>query len=248
MLISSDGWAVLAGTLGERNTENIEVIDQHGRKYGVSETLYDNVSGLTYIHIDGVTDAPFFRFANWNALEPTSDIWLLENGMLNELLLGYAQPVITNDTHAVWQQTVAHLFDEERSGAVAVTPNGELVGVVDVTGQLIPSWYIDNQYRNVVGSKRTRYTGAAWQGYLVRGQGQTDAGGSRSIEGFYVTVPGPSDPLRAGDVITNINGEPVTAERIVNQLLYASDPMTVTVLRDQELLDLSVAKRLIVPQ
>lgn len=248
MLISSDGWAVLTGTLGERDPEHIEVIDRHGRRYGVIETLYDPIGGFTYIHIDNVTDAPFFRFANWNALGVQSNILLLENGMLQERTLGYTTTRTDVKEHAVWEQTVVHVFDQEKAGVVAVTPSGELVGVINSEGTLVPSWYIDNQYRHVVGDKQTKYTGAAWQGYMVRGQGQTDAGGSRTIEGFYVTLPGPSDSLRAGDIVTDINGEPVSANRIVNQLLYANDPMIITVLRGDQLLDLSVAKRIIVPQ
>lgn len=246
MLISSDGWAVLAGSLSARNLEDIEVIDQHGRSHGVQETLYDEMSGITYVHIDAVTDAPFFRFANWNALAPESDVWLLAHSMLTAHTLGNPAVVVDVDQYAVWDQTTAYQFDHA-GAVVAVTPSGELIGLVTDDGTLIPSWYVDNQYRDIVGEKRTRYLGASWQGYMVRGQGLTDAGGSRSIEGFYVAIPGPSDSLRAGDIITNINGEPITRERIVNQLLYASDPMTVTVLREDQILDLSVAKRVIIP-
>lgn len=246
MLISSDGWAVMVGSLEAQDIDEIEVIDQHGRSHAVQETLYDEISGLTYVHIDAVTDAPFFRFANWNALSPESDVWLLARDMLSEHVLGNPDVVTDAQQYAVWQQTIAYQFDHV-DAVVAVTPSGELVGLVAGNGKLIPSWYVDNQYRAIVGEKRTRYMGASWQGYMVRGQGLTDAGGSRSIEGFYVAIPGPSDPLRAGDIVTNINGEPVTRERIVNQLLYANDPMTITVLRADQLLDLSVAKRVIVP-
>ncbi len=242
-LISSDGWAVLASDqLGVDQRASYEVIDHHGRRHVVEDTYTDDVSGFTYIRIGGVSDAPFFRFANWNNLEAGNTLWHLGQQQLSRQVLSEISSLDTETPYAAWQQVRVHMMPEP---GVMVTLDGELVGVVSEQQHLIPSWYIDNQYRDIVSEGQTNYLATDWQGFFVQGP-QTVQGGTATVEGFYIAARPQSGPLRVGDIITKLNGEAVSSARLPNQLFYASTPINITVLRDGTEYEFSVEKTTIV--
>ncbi len=83
-LLSSDGWAVLrvpSYRLGRE--KNWEAIDAQGVQHRIEAAVFDSVSGLLYVRLNG-DGFRIFPFADWNEIHSEISVWYNAHGSGHE--------------------------------------------------------------------------------------------------------------------------------------------------------------------
>lgn len=247
VLLSADGWSVAPGKFLSGAESWLVGIDHIGLQHNVQKIVEDAVAGLTYIKFSGQN----FRAAPLSDGEDSPESgWIVERE--RALSAALAPPPSGDDGTArpIWQ---ARAGRPVATSAILPAPlwsgDGELIGLADASGILIPSAFIKLALPQVLSAGRASHAGAPWRGYFVFGAATADKA-VKTVHGFYVrsldaTVK--NSPVRAGDVILEINGQPVQPNTIAYQILSAPKEFTVTIFRNGKEKDVVVTKVPIIP-
>ncbi|MBU0596996.1 hypothetical protein KKA94_02430 [Patescibacteria group bacterium] len=244
-ILSSDGWAVMSAKEGATlRLNNIEVLDSKGGINNITKIISDSVSGLVYIKIEG-EGYRVMALPQWDDVLKQDSLWQLTRNEYEEVYLGdYSSENDSSENLSISEPSFSYeILPISVTGGIILTNRGELAGFVDNGGRLLPSWLIVNQLSSVLSLGLVEYTGLPYQGYFV--EVTSNQTRRQSTTGFYITY----SPTVAGlsalgrtDVIIDIENEPIDRFDFARQILLAPDPINITILRGEELVDIAVPK------
>ncbi len=245
VMFSTDGWAVMYDPNYRLGVEkNWEGYDYQGYQYEIEKVIYDPVSKFVYLKFVG-DGFSFVSFYNWDNLESGALVWLYKNGDWSPSVLENTVSLSQTKSENIWKPNFFYNLSEDlEEGTIAVSAEGDLVGVSNKEKKLIPGWLVENQYAQILENGKTLYTVLPWQGYMVDGfVNKNDL--PQRVNGFYVSysnTKNSSTTVGVGDVITKIQKESIIVENLSRKILFAPQNIMVTVLRDGEELDIAVEK------
>lgn len=243
-ILSSDGWAVayypgyVAGS--ERHWE---AVDSQGLYYGVDSTVYDSISELLYIKVDGQG----FRlnsFSQWSDLAIGNNYWALTHEGWQEVSLGDLVSTGKSKAQLIWRpQYFYSVWQDLSEGSMLFDSKGSLVGLVDGEKMLRSAWLIEGRINSLLDLSQISYYGLDWRGYMI--DGVESEGKWKKLSGFYISnidSLATTSTVGLGDVVLRINNDPVKEKFLAGQLFSASDVLTVSIWREGRELDIEVKK------
>ena len=244
-MFSSDGWAVFYDEDYFVGKERYwEGIDYQGTSYKVEKIFVDKVSGFIYVKFDG-GGFPFIIFADWDKVTENSVLWEISRDRYKRHLVKKDSAPVAKKDYKIWQPHFLFKVAEAMgNGNVLINEKGELVALTDDAGYLLYGWLIDNQYAAILRDGGVDYRVAPWSGYMAHGFVKTDDY-TRKAGGFLVTnspTRVSSSTVGVGDLITKVQGAPVSFDNISRQILFAPDDFVVTVLRGTEEYEIIIKK------
>jgi len=244
-VISSDGWAVAyLNNFVSGQEKNWELQDNQGNSYAVDKFAYDAVSSLLYLKVNG-SGLRAMVFLNTKNLSKGTALWSFHNKNWKNTVLGDYKNINANKkVYLIWlPQYEFSLSSELEAGSLVIDDNGQFVGFVGDKANLIGSVLIENQISSVLGSGTIKYFGLSESGYIIKSALKDNYW--QDLLGYYIMDAGGNYkttlPLK-GDVIVNINNEPVDEYNIYRQILQAPNEFNLTVLRDGKEVELKVKK------
>lgn len=231
--ISSDGWIVFSlPKHASFSPQSWDILTNSRESLGISKSIRDPLTGLIYIKTNG-EGMRVFSFAKGNAGDT---LWgILPDRWRETKMFGLENNTedLSQKRKAIWKLfSFDSLNPALPAGTPIVTSAGELAGIVNTEGLLIPSSFIALQIPTVFDTGTIAYAGIPVEGFVV--SGMLDEDGGSALSGFFITKITDSRfrDLRIGDVITAINGATFQKETTLLFSSLAPQPITVTILRD----------------
>lgn len=231
LVVSSDGWVVLAAPLGEPAGEWVALLP-HGRTVRVVETLADPLAGVWYVKISVPTSSPEgpLRVAKFVSESPSSDVFTWHASQTSPTTLAgrFIPPQSAAHLDSAYAIRLKTAIDPP-PGSFLLTPQAEVLGLALADGSVLPATAVANQLPSLLTREELRYQTLGIEGWFTDEAAVTVAGIERS--GFLVgrVRPGTARFMR-GDLITKLNGEVVSPEGWW-YTLKNEDTVRVTVLR-----------------
>lgn len=243
-LISSDGWAVaFANGYSVAQEKNWEAIDYQGTFYKIDRAVYDSVSRLLYLKVAG-TDFRSVAFVSDKEINTGSSLWSLYGENWNANTVGDYAALASKKIFAIWKPQSAHsLVFSEPVGSLLFNTSGDLFGLTDDKGLLIPSTLISLQVNNLLANQAIKYQGLNLNGYLVKRVAYENNG--LELSGFYVADVGAhtnTTTVDENDLVLQINHEPINDNSLAYQVLLSAPDMTLTVWRNGETVEVKTRK------
>lgn len=250
-ILSSDGWLVAfvnKNNLGQE--KNWEVVDYQGKVYKVEKRVYDNLSRLTYLKVNG-DGFRIMSLVDSQNITWSSVLWSLNNNFWKATSLGDFSILnnVNKNELSIWRLAYERVLEPVvESGSLLFDNQGQLAGLVDDGGKIVPSFFASLQINSILSSGSLQYQGLDLTGYFIKKVFVND--NWQEINGFYVsqskTKPSASAVGR-GDVILQIENEPPEEFNLVEQIYSAPDKTTLTVLRGGKEVKVQVEKKVVYP-
>ncbi len=242
-LLSSDGWAVVylpAYYYGQEY--NWLVADADSKPYKITKTVYNSHTGLLYIKVDG-EGFRIFPFFDWKSDGHPSSAWVITDSsakyeQLSEKLKEKLPRNISLASQVSFLSTKSNYIY-----TIVVNESGSLVGIGDTDGNIIPSFWMREHISNLLAEEPLGITSLPILGAYVDTVISPPAELGKTRSGFYV-VRSYGD-IRVGDLIVEIDGNPVNQLLSTYNIFESSDPVPVTVLRKDKLENMELPKRMI---
>ncbi|MFH1286402.1 MAG: hypothetical protein ABII02_01475 [Candidatus Magasanikbacteria bacterium] len=243
VFLTSDGWLVFhypEYSIGLNHV--LEIVDHKGNVFDATEVVFDPLTNLLYVKAggDGFVSA---TFATRDATKEGTFLWSIFSDDWSPSALGHLNKNKESGEHAIWEPQFSYELPNVTEGSILIQSDGSFVGFASDDEVLIPSFFVENQYRSVFESSRIVYRGLNLQGYLV--DGTTGADGWIDIIGFYVSKS-PKRPsentIGVGDLITHIEGLPVNGKVLFEYILSSGDNLSLSVLRNGQKIDILTSK------
>lgn len=239
--VSSDGWAVLYAPDNYSDYKNWRVLDSEGNLSTVDEALKDTRANILYFHLNNSAykgnQLKVVSFEN-TEIRPGQEIYVLENNNWNYSFVKF--PVFAStkaqlDAAPVVSYSVNNIF---AAGAVAVTAQGKVLGLIDDNGNLLPYTAVTRILPSVLSEQKIIYHSLGVEGYFT-----TTAPiilDNKSLHGFVVSKSlRANSQLRKGDLITEVNSEEVYQNDFWMQI-YGNEKVSVKVLRQSKEVDVEI--------
>ena len=209
--------------------------------------LKTNGSGMSVVTIGASTDLLVGSKIVAAGASSVSGIPVISAGYIKRVQKDILTRIFDSDKPIIGFEITAS--DELFPGQVVVNGDGEVIGVWDgkeiLGGDLIKT-AIDNFFQD-----RNSFHRLAW-GFKYRMLNELDTGFLKLPNGALVTEAIPGGPaiqfgIRAGDVITTINGKQVNSQQTIYQILNGINertPIAFTVVRSGQNVPLSVTPML----
>lgn len=237
-LISSDGWAVFYYPAYASGLEKGWVVaDNQGILYNLKKAVFDNYSQLLYLQVAGQG----FRvnsFFDWSSVQSEMALWAMgERWQIVE-----AKNVSEGRNNLRGSDLVLSrkLSVAVKAGALLYTSNGDLAGLADKQGKVVPCWVIETQVGNLLSKQKIEHVSAPWQGFWVSGIEKEQK--LVPLRGFYVSSISAKSTLLKGDIILSIDGQSVSEELLAKQFFLAPARFSMIVLRKGEEVNLTIDK------
>lgn len=243
VLLSSDGWAVLAMPETSR-TQTWEAIDSQGRIQSIDTIVPDTKNKVMYVHIGG-EGYRVTSFYDWEeSIEDQAVIWALNNG---EWIVTQTDGAVAQGTAQLFrfgaQTHATALIPALTRGSMLFTNDGLFVGFVSPDNTIVPGWQMAPHLSSVLAGDPIVQTGFTYTGQMIESAIQDDL--IRRINGFYVAqspTRQTSSTIGVGDVIVRINNQPFVKEHIARLVAQAGERVVFTVRRDDISIDIPVDK------
>lgn len=214
LIVSSDGWLAMAAPSGiSVNLKEWRALTRSGRVYILAQAVFDRYSGLLYLkmalpaHSSAGGSAEQFKIVSFNETsERPDDVYLLGEGQWTRALVVGERRYAAQKIHPESAPTALYALGVAfPRGALAVTGQGKIAGIVAADGGLLPSAAITRVLPAVLTSGKISYPTLGAEGWFsfespLVVNGETAAG-------FFVSRAGKASQLERGDLITELNGE-----------------------------------------
>ena len=233
IMLSSDGWGVLypldSATVGAMELKGI---DYQGIVYEIEKKIEEQKSGLVFFKVSGF-DFRVVPFAVWP--EPFVNheaLWSFD-GVWKTIKLEEALP-FPKDSFALWDSLNLYRLDSlAKPGDLVISRDAKLVGFVNKTGHLVPSWLVEHHLASVLQESILNKNHANWKGYFVDGWIDEETGLWIDRNGFYISSNSKTQAdIKSGDVIVGINGKEVSELNFLQDLYLAGPGASLRILRN----------------
>lgn len=237
MVIGSDGWLAMYLPAYNGVFKKWQVLTQTGSVYSLEKALFDAHTGMVYLKLAAKTGETITeRVMDFNYdLKPFDEIFVYEKNNWARSFLGYkvwGSPVEAHlDTAPAAFYTLNGSFTP---GAIVVTSQGKVAGVVVEDNLLLPNFYITRIMPKVLSQGKVSYPSLGVDGWY--GEERPIIVDSEKVNGFLVNrVFGKASLLRRGDVILEINGQIVDPDVLWYNI--SNNSVQLKVLRNGKYLD-----------
>ncbi len=240
VIISSDGWsATYIPDYFFGWEKNWEVIDYQNNIFSVKKVVYDNFSGVLYLKVD-TQGARVVSFPNSNKIQIGSFVWSISANKWQDDYVKDNNKIKNDKSFYIWNdQYYYSLANSNQGGNILLDEQGNLLGFLDVTGLVVPSWIVEKQTNNLLSVGVLDYKNINWKGHMV----QVNRENGVILSGFYLDYVGDKNgDLKVGDIIFKVNEHNVKAEDISEYVWLCPDEFQVVVLRGDEELVFNVNK------
>lgn len=250
MMLSSDGWAVAympEFMLGDER--QWEGVGSNGQHLVIENVKKNPVQPLVYIKFSG-SGLPFTLFAEWRSVGIGNPVWAISKTReWQSVMIADLKRVKNSDVEAI--STIGYqyqLSDEVLPGAVLITPSGAFVGIADQAGAMLDAFFTYEKRGDIFSDQSIGYNSLPVSGTVVRGFMGTEV--VNQTTGFYVSgISGPTtSSVRVGDIILRVQGERLIEQWLWRQIMMAPEEVSLTVLREGIVIDLTVKKEIVVKQ
>lgn len=244
VLLSSDGWAVIAGTKSAFPDPDVwEGVDSQGIVHRAERVIFDAKNSLAFARFDG-QGFRIMPFADWGALQSGSELWGVSDGVWKGTSIDSIARIPRASAASILESAYTYdllPFTEKKS--ILLSDEGFMVGFSDGTRIATSNWQIEYELQSILDRGDIEYRGFPWRGVYVSGRLQD--GAVRETPGFYLENVGASRGLRAGDIVLRIDGKSVDSPDVPRHILFSADTVPVTILRNGEEMDVTVGKSLV---
>lgn len=245
VIVNSSGWAITPINVGSVVRPGVSAaIDWQGKRYAVEKVVPDTTHGILFVKISGSDWHANTAFASRSAITAGRGVWGLKSDDFLPLTLSEKQLIQTGGYSILTDPFYYSVREPGADGRILITDRGELVGFTNSASSLIPVWNVEYTLPNIITTNNPKLAGFDLLGMFV--DGQRTPSSTKEIVGFYVTdVIGKTSltmPIKRGDVVVKVQGETVSQERLVEQVITAPNEFNVTVWRDGTLKDMKIKK------
>ena len=238
VVLNTGGWIVWYSA---GQSTPVVALDWQGVKYQIEKTVRTNF-GLVFAKLANANLRATTAFTDWPQWTNNAQVWTWGTEWR---ALDWQKEPLAPAVRLATEEAVVYRAPDVTSGATITDLNGDLVGIADKTGRIIPGWYIASVLPHVMATAELPPTPVDWQGSFVTG---ILAGPQwQESNGFYVTSARTKrgvDTVEKGDIVTAINNQSVTAESLARLLAITPAQFTATVWRDNALHTVTVDKLL----
>ncbi len=231
-LLSSDGWAVMYyPDYVQGSFRRLEAMDDQGVVHEIESAVYDQQSKLVYLNLKG-DNFRVSSIVDWNQVNANQPVWLYNQEWQKEKL-DPKQKVVSSEVISVTVPTYKYSFIRSyKQGTPIINKQGELVGFVGVDNNIVSAWYISNQMNSVLSEQSVNYEFPELKGIIINNV-LVEKNRTKSLNGVYITNS-ESRKIRAGDIITKINGQEINKKELAQTALSAEKPIKLTLLSEGE--------------
>lgn len=245
IMVTSDGWLVMNYVGNVSGYKSWQVVFDD-KVYKIANVLADANSDLVYakLVVSGQTDGregTQFKIVSFeNDLASVGDeVYVLQNGgwqyaIISQLLSkAKKMPHIESAPLTRYSLNIA-----VAPGQVVIDKSGKTIGVVAGDGTVFPAQYISRALTIVLEKKAIVYPTFGLEGWFD--SEQSIASDGVLLKGFFVTKG--SGVVKAGDVVTEINGQ-IVKEDVLWYNLNAATVAKVKVIRSGDTLELELTRK-----
>lgn len=238
VVLSSDGWAVLQGKGELPLKQFVRGADSSGGVHKAQKLVFDADAGLLYIKFEG-TDFRIQSFVDWSQINPGKNVFVANGLWRNSRIRAYEKPESSID---IWKHTDRYsLEDAVAAGSVVYDESGRFIGFVDKDGFVELCSSVQNSFAGVVEKQQVELPTHSWIGEFIDGYIDSKSETLVGKSGFLVSkVEAGELSLKTGDIIVQINGSAVDPASFARILRDLSEPYTLGVIRNKELLEITI--------
>ncbi|MBP9761145.1 MAG: hypothetical protein KBD15_02810 [Candidatus Magasanikbacteria bacterium] len=246
VMLTSSGWAVLHQSEYTPGEERYwESVNHQGIVFPINDVVFDPVSELVYINIEGDGFRGDVSFPDWNDIDVDGPVFAVNEYGSRPFALGSFIASDTNDVYAISAPRFFYqLTGTGEPGDIMVSEAGAFLGFLHADNRLIPSWLMSSQLQELFANKKIAYTGLSVKGTTVRAY--TDESTFQAVHGLYVTqssTRATTSTLGVGDVIVRVNGIPFDEASVARHIIFAQSPVRVEVLRQGVVIEMDIEKQ-----
>ena len=243
MIVGSDGWLALYRPAGIVNYKNWRVILADGSFYKLENALFDKYSGFAYLKlaknkVAGQDSIQLNNLVDYREaeLKAGDDIYIWQNNNWYHGLATYAIRAGKTIPHLDTAPNEFFALDDVYNvGAVAINSQGRVVGVVTEKHLLLPITDLARILPRVLSEQKIFYPTLGMEGWFS--SEQPVVYNMQELSGFAISRVFAGTSLKKGDVITKINGETVSMDK----MWYAKDQvLRLEVWRNGKIVNLDV--------
>ncbi len=232
VVLNSGGWVALYHPAWTKDlTRRFIGVDNLGARHGIEKFISDKENSIVYLKFDGE-----FRgttvFADWKKIPEDKQVWIV-NGEWNT---GELTEIVDSGATVFPAMKIMSKYrvnDYLAHAGVVVNNRGDFVGFVDSSGRVIPSWLVQRHLTSILNTAELASGGVNWQGFFVAGL--REGVNWKEIKGFYIAEGGQTEAeigIVKGDILLEINDEPVSQASLARQIILAPTEFITTVWRE----------------
>lgn len=232
----SSGWLVASVPVYDGSFKEWRVLGETGNLYRVERALLDRETGLIYLKIASVRlevgsqeQLKVVQFAS--TMNNPSVAFVRENGgWMPTSVLGVAAGDVLvghHDLTTAWRTILGGQFHD---GSAVVAPDGTVLGFVEAGNRVVPALSAVSMLTGIEERTSLSYPSIGVEGWFNE-EWPLLIGGER-VDGFFVSRVVGKTPLKRGDVLSQVNGRPVTFQNWWS--LRNEREVTVEVLRQRQ--------------
>jgi len=204
VLVSSDGWIAFYSTT-QLNPTNLVIYTNNKNTYSVEKTVYDKYTNINYLKLK-IKDTKFKVINFASDVKSDDDLFVYSDNTWDySYIKGEYYSNKNLPINDISINKLYYLNTEHQSGQVVINKQGRMVGVVNIEGSLLLSKYINRSLSKFLKEEIISYPSLGIKGWY--GFQQPIFVKNENIEGLFVnSVVDVKSKLRAGDIITEING------------------------------------------
>lgn len=240
----NSGWILMRLPTLDVRTKDWVVVANDGTLFHFGKTLVDKRAGILYALLTPVDDVAArsqeqFRVTTFNTTISNYDALYIfqDNQWLPATNYGLV-PRINNDHHLdSVHGDVFNLNNSFKNDSIVIDGQGNLVGFVIDSTTVLPVWSAGNFLNGISERQKIIYPSLGVEGWYS--SEKILVVDNEKISGFIVdVVSGNKTQFQRGDIISAVNGRPLTAD----SLWYTTvgDTLRVQVLRSGKLIELLV--------
>ncbi len=243
IVVSSDGWIVFYDPTIDRTIKNWRIVGFDGTVYGVNDLVVDSHTGINYAHLkmNGEnTNHQEFKVANFAAeVKPLDELFVYQREGWYHTIVEFPLTQVLSDSYLdSAPNTFYSLAENFSSGAFVANLQGEISGIMRDGKVMALASDFTRALPSVLNKHQASYPSLGIEGSYSTDQPVVTGGVTQA--GFLVGKVIVPSQLHRGDLLTEINGQVVTAATLWHTISNRPVTVRVKVLRNNKLLELVV--------
>lgn len=249
-ILNAEGWAVLYDPTYRRGEERRwDVITGQGSVYSVSQTVFDDLTGLVYFNVDADGFRGDISFVEWDSFDASAAYFSFAKDHIGVVQVNTSVPGEQKTDIPIWSVAYTRPLEGVITvGDLIVSENGSLVGIADAQQQLIESWRIASQLQSLFAEGRLVYSGIPVRGSYINAYQKGDM--VVQAHGFAVTRSlqrATSSTLATGDIVLGIEGNTFIPASFARTIALETDAIEFDILRDNNIQTVTVSLQQVQP-
>ncbi|MDD4476850.1 MAG: S1C family serine protease [Patescibacteria group bacterium] len=228
IMVSSDGWLVMYAPDYDRNFKNLYLILSDGSVNRPEKALLDNYSDILYLKIVNKQ----FKITSFAERSGAyyEDVFVNENGGWQHTVVGQPKYNLFDASHLDGVVSFSYSLEGDfTAGSTVINSQGRLLGLVNKNGSVIPAVVLTKILPSVLNKQKIIYPSLGAEGWFSEDKPLVVK--NEKVGGFAVNkIWSSGSLLKKGDLILEINGQPVAAATFGSFL--DSESVRLTVLRN----------------